>query len=46
MRLLDQRALPGETIYLDCRQPDEVMEAIRTLTVRGAPADENAISIA
>jgi methylthioribose-1-phosphate isomerase len=38
VRLLDQRALPGATIYLDCTQPDEVMEAIRTLTVRGAPA--------
>ncbi len=38
VRILDQRALPGETLYLDCRQPDEVMEAIRTLTVRGAPA--------
>ena len=38
VRLLDQRALPNETIYLNCKQPDEVMEAIRTLTVRGAPA--------
>lgn len=38
VRLLDQRKLPQETVYLDCTQPDEVMEAIRTLTVRGAPA--------
>ena len=38
VRLLDQRKLPQETVYLDCTQPDAVMEAIRTLTVRGAPA--------
>ncbi len=38
VRLLDQRLLPGQTVYLECGQPDEVMEAIRTLTVRGAPA--------
>ena len=38
VRLLDQRLLPGVTHYLECRQPDEVMEAIRTLAVRGAPA--------
>jgi methylthioribose-1-phosphate isomerase len=38
VRLLDQRKLPLQTEFLDLRQPDEVMEAIRTLTVRGAPA--------
>jgi methylthioribose-1-phosphate isomerase len=38
VRLLDQRKLPTETVYLDCATPAEVMEAIRTLTVRGAPA--------
>lgn len=38
VRLLDQRALPQQVMYLACQQPDQVMEAIRTLTVRGAPA--------
>ena len=38
VRLLDQRKLPGATVYLDCTGPEQVMEAIRTLTVRGAPA--------
>lgn len=38
VRLLDQRALPTKTVYLDCVQPDQVASAIRTLSVRGAPA--------
>lgn len=38
MRLLDQRLLPRQTVYVDCADPDAVMAAIRTLTVRGAPA--------
>ena len=38
VRLLDQRRLPGETTYLDCLEPEQVAEAIRTLAVRGAPA--------
>jgi len=38
VRLLDQRALPTKTLYLDCVQPDQVADAIRTLSVRGAPA--------
>ena len=36
--LLDQRLLPGEVGYLECRTAGEVAEAIRTLAVRGAPA--------
>jgi methylthioribose-1-phosphate isomerase len=36
--LLDQRRLPGEEVYLECRSWPEVADAIRTLTVRGAPA--------
>jgi methylthioribose-1-phosphate isomerase len=36
--LLDQRRLPDEVSYLDCRSVDEVVDAIRTLAVRGAPA--------
>src|ERR687898_2555250 len=36
--LLDQRRLPDEVRYLECRSAAEVAEAIRTLAVRGAPA--------
>jgi methylthioribose-1-phosphate isomerase len=36
--LLDQRRLPGEEVYLECRAWPEVADAIRTLAVRGAPA--------
>jgi methylthioribose-1-phosphate isomerase len=38
LRLLDQRRLPHEEIWLDCRTADEVVQAIRDLVVRGAPA--------
>jgi methylthioribose-1-phosphate isomerase len=36
--LLDQRRLPEQVEYLECRSALEVAEAIRTLAVRGAPA--------
>ncbi len=36
--LIDQRALPLEEIYLTCTDYREVVEAIKNLTVRGAPA--------
>ncbi|MDR4461185.1 MAG: S-methyl-5-thioribose-1-phosphate isomerase [Nitrospirales bacterium] len=36
--ILDQRALPGEVRFLDCAMYQEVAEAIRNLSVRGAPA--------
>ncbi len=36
--ILDQRALPGEVRFLDCTMYEEVAEAIRNLSVRGAPA--------
>ena len=38
LRLLDQRQLPSEEIYIDCGDIDSLAEAIRTLAVRGAPA--------
>ena len=38
LRLLDQRLLPREEAYVDCRTSDEVAQAIRDLVVRGAPA--------
>jgi methylthioribose-1-phosphate isomerase len=36
--LLDQRRLPEQTAWLECRSADEVAGAIATLAVRGAPA--------
>jgi len=38
VRILDQRRLPRAEIYLDLGTVEEVIEAIRTLAVRGAPA--------
>jgi methylthioribose-1-phosphate isomerase len=38
VRLLDQRLLPDEELWLDLGSAEEVGEAIRTLAVRGAPA--------
>lgn len=38
LRLLDQRKLPQETVYLDINTLDDAWHAIKTLTVRGAPA--------
>lgn len=38
VRLLDQRALPERTEHVICRNVREVAEAIRNMTVRGAPA--------
>ncbi|MEW6683746.1 MAG: S-methyl-5-thioribose-1-phosphate isomerase [Nitrospirota bacterium] len=38
VRLLDQRRLPEETVYIECDDHAEVADAIRTLAVRGAPA--------
>ncbi|MBV8203056.1 MAG: S-methyl-5-thioribose-1-phosphate isomerase [Acidobacteria bacterium] len=38
LRLLDQTRLPDEEVWLDCRTPEQVADAIRRLAVRGAPA--------
>ncbi len=38
VRFLDQRKLPTEENYVTCRTYEEVAEAIRNMTVRGAPA--------
>ena len=38
VRILDQRKLPQEIRYLDCRDSSSVAEAIRTMAIRGAPA--------
>jgi methylthioribose-1-phosphate isomerase len=38
LRLLDQTRLPDEIAYLECRTAEDVWQAIRRLSVRGAPA--------
>lgn len=38
LQLLDQRRLPFETEWVECRSSDEVADAIHKLVVRGAPA--------
>jgi methylthioribose-1-phosphate isomerase len=38
LRLLDQRRLPFEEVYVECRDAAAVATAIRDLVVRGAPA--------
>ncbi len=38
LRLLDQRALPGQLVYVDYDSPAGVADAIREMVVRGAPA--------
>ncbi len=36
LRLLDQTRLPADTVYLDCRTVEDVWQAIKRLSVRGA----------
>jgi methylthioribose-1-phosphate isomerase len=38
LRLLDQRLLPAEVVYLDCMSAKDVADAIHGMAVRGAPA--------
>ena len=38
LELIDQRRLPGEFVKLQCRDTEQLYEAIKTLAVRGAPA--------
>jgi methylthioribose-1-phosphate isomerase len=38
LELIDQRRLPGELVKLQCRNIEQLYNAIKTLTVRGAPA--------
>ncbi len=38
VRLLDQRRLPDEVCYIDCKGASAVAQAIRNMTIRGAPA--------
>ena len=38
VRFIDQRKLPTEETYVTCHDYEEVAEAIRNMTVRGAPA--------
>ena len=38
LQLLDQTRLPPEETWLECREPEQVADAIYRLSVRGAPA--------
>ena len=38
LQLLDQTLLPREEVWIDCSTPEIIAEAIRRLSVRGAPA--------
>ncbi len=38
LRLIDQTKLPNESTYIDCKTVQEVWDAIKRLSVRGAPA--------
>jgi methylthioribose-1-phosphate isomerase len=38
VRLLDQRRLPNEVRYIDCKDASAVAQAIRNMAIRGAPA--------
>jgi len=38
LKLLDQRLLPGQEVWLELETPEEVAAAIRDMAVRGAPA--------
>jgi methylthioribose-1-phosphate isomerase len=38
LRLLDQRQLPHQTVYVELQDPEAVAAAIQTMMVRGAPA--------
>ena len=38
LELIDQRKLPGEFIKIQCRNIEQLYEAIKTLAIRGAPA--------
>ncbi|MBN1391403.1 MAG: S-methyl-5-thioribose-1-phosphate isomerase [Sedimentisphaerales bacterium] len=38
LELIDQRQLPAEFVKLQCRDVEQLYDAIKTLTVRGAPA--------
>ncbi len=38
LELIDQRQLPSEFVKLQCRDTEQLCEAIKTLAVRGAPA--------
>lgn len=37
LKVLDQRALPEQELYIECKSMEDVSAAIQTLAVRGAP---------
>jgi methylthioribose-1-phosphate isomerase len=37
-KLIDQRKLPHEEVYIDVKNPEEMYDAIKNMLIRGAPA--------
>jgi methylthioribose-1-phosphate isomerase len=38
VRMIDQKALPGRLTYVTCSNYHQIIQAIQTMTIRGAPA--------
>jgi methylthioribose-1-phosphate isomerase len=38
VRMVDQRKLPAKEVYVECRTPNDVARAIKSMVIRGAPA--------
>ena len=38
LKILDQRLLPSQEIYLEFTEADEIIKAMKAMIVRGAPA--------
>lgn len=38
VKMIDQRKLPNEEVYIECTTYEQVAEAIETMVIRGAPA--------
>jgi len=38
VRMIDQRRLPLEKVFVDCNEIDDVANAIKSMVIRGAPA--------
>src|SRR6267143_2668031 len=43
--MIDQRKLPAEEVYVRCKTAAEVARAIRTMVIRGAPANGDAAAM-
>jgi len=37
VKMIDQRQLPASLVWVDCKSPEQIAEAIRSMVIRGAP---------